>query len=281
MTSIVIETQHMKKPVILFVTDLYYPAKGRNYYEEDLFLTSELRKYFDLAMCHPTQTEPFENSVELIMIRNSGPTLYYKDVFNTFVKRIENLKKPTYNALSGKADIRGKQYLIDLTKQEFPVIPTIDDVRHLDCLPRTSRFVVKPKDGADSVGIKFVTSRELQEQEWNGYLIQPAMDIKYEISFYFIDKEFQYALHAPDKQRRWELKNYEPTKEDLHFAQIFIEWNDLSHGIQRVDACRTEVDDVLLVELEDLNPYLSLSVLNEAQREAFIAKLIISMKQVI
>ncbi|MEK9156549.1 MAG: hypothetical protein AAB448_00185, partial [Patescibacteria group bacterium] len=81
----------MKKPVILFVTDLYYPAKGRNYYEEDLFLTSELRKYFDLAMCHPTQTEPFENSVELIMIRNSGPTLYYKDVFNTFVKRIENL----------------------------------------------------------------------------------------------------------------------------------------------------------------------------------------------
>ncbi|MEK9157250.1 MAG: hypothetical protein AAB448_03950, partial [Patescibacteria group bacterium] len=181
----------------------------------------------------------------------------------------------------GKADIRGKQYLIDLTKQEFPVIPTIDDVRHLDCLPRTSRFVVKPKDGADSVGIKFVTSRELQEQEWNGYLIQPAMDIKYEISFYFIDKEFQYALHAPDKQRRWELKNYEPTKEDLHFAQIFIEWNDLSHGIQRVDACRTEVDDVLLVELEDLNPYLSLSVLNEAQREAFIAKLIISMKQVI
>ena len=32
----------MKK--ILFVTDLYYEAKGRLYYEEDLFLTSELRK---------------------------------------------------------------------------------------------------------------------------------------------------------------------------------------------------------------------------------------------
>lgn len=28
---------------LLFVTDLYYEAKGRDYYEEDLFLTSKLR----------------------------------------------------------------------------------------------------------------------------------------------------------------------------------------------------------------------------------------------
>ena len=41
----------MKK--ILFVTDFYYEAKGRLYYEEDLFLTCQLRIDFDLVICNP------------------------------------------------------------------------------------------------------------------------------------------------------------------------------------------------------------------------------------
>ena len=41
----------MKK--ILFVTDFYYEAKGRLYYEEYLFLTGQLRKDFDLVICNP------------------------------------------------------------------------------------------------------------------------------------------------------------------------------------------------------------------------------------
>ena len=45
---------------LLFVTDLYYEAKGRNYYEEDLFLTSKLREDFQLVICHPEDTETFE-----------------------------------------------------------------------------------------------------------------------------------------------------------------------------------------------------------------------------
>ena len=45
------EEYSMKK--ILFVTDLYYEAKGRLYYEEDLFLTGQLRKDFDLVICNP------------------------------------------------------------------------------------------------------------------------------------------------------------------------------------------------------------------------------------
>ncbi len=35
-------------------------------------------------------------------------------------------------------------------------------------------------------------------------------------------------------------------------------WRNVTHGIQRVDACRTRDGGLFLVELEDLNPYLSL-----------------------
>ena len=39
-------------------------------------------------------------------------------------------------------------------------------------------------------------------------LIQPAVDFVYEVSFYFINDKFEYALYAPDRDRRWELKDY-------------------------------------------------------------------------
>ena len=39
-----------KSKKILFVTDFYYEATGRLYYEEDLFLTCQLRKDFDRVL---------------------------------------------------------------------------------------------------------------------------------------------------------------------------------------------------------------------------------------
>ena len=38
---------------ILYLTDLYYEAKGRKYFEEDLYITGILKEHFDIALCHP------------------------------------------------------------------------------------------------------------------------------------------------------------------------------------------------------------------------------------
>lgn len=103
--------------------------------------------------------------------------------------------------------------------------------------------------------------------------------VKRIVSFYFIDKEFQYALYAPNKDKRWELKEYVPTEEDVAFAKRFIDWNNLDWGIQRVDACRSEQVRLLLVELEDLNPYLSLLELTEETSENFIEAMKISLQK--
>lgn len=61
--------------------------------------------------------------------------------------------------------------------------------------------------------------------------------------------------------------------------QSFIEWNNLDHGIQRVDACRDENDQLLLVELEDLNPYLSLLDISPTLRDKFVTTLKSSIKK--
>lgn len=259
---------------LLYVTDLAYEARGRRYCDEDIFLTSRLREDFDVALCHPLDAAALmeTGAFDVVVVRNSGPVLHYEAAYEDFRARAVKNDVRVYNQLTGRADMAGKQYLLDLSAAGHPVIPTIDRAEDLARLPEVAEYVAKPKAGADSIGLRFVERAELGELSWDGgVLVQPRIHFRYEVSFYFIDDTFQYALYAPDPDRRWVLERYEPTAADLAFAQRFIDWNDIEHGIQRVDACRTPEGELLLVELEDLNPYLSLDLLDDGTREAFVA----------
>ncbi|KOU32766.1 hypothetical protein ADK52_00330 [Streptomyces sp. WM6372] len=255
---------------LLYVTDLAYPARGRRYCDEDILLTSRLREHFPLALCHPLDAAAMMADFDAVIVRNSGPVLHYQEAYDAFRAAALAAGTRVYNPLTGRGDMAGKQYLLDLTASGHPVIPTIDDPADLALLPSAPSYAVKPKQGADSIGLTF-TAHPAGPAGVN--LIQPRIDFAYEVSFYFVDDAFQYALHAPDPARRWELKPYEATAADLDFARGFIAWNTLSHGIQRVDACRAPSGELLLVELEDLNPYLSLDLVSPETQEAFITAL--------
>ena len=216
----------MKKK-ILYLTDLYYKAKGRNYYEEDLWLTGLLKDYFDVVLCHPVNSESFEKDVDLIIFRNTGGVSGFKDVYEAFVKRVKTRHLKTFNEFTGKADMMGKQYLLDLNTAGYPVIPTVDTMEDICKLPDATKF-------------------------------------------YFINDKFEYALYAPDKSKRWALEKYDASSEDIAFATKFIRWNSIRNGIQRIDACRTKDGQLLLVELEDLNPYLSILEVDNSTREQFV-----------
>ncbi|MPM74658.1 hypothetical protein SDC9_121647 [bioreactor metagenome] len=272
----------MKK--ILFVTDLYYNANGRRYYEEDLFITSKLRDEFKLVICNPKDMDSFNDEFDLTIFRNAGPVANFPDEYNKFRNKIKTNNLKTYNSFDGKGDMNGKDYLLELTNLNYPVIKTIDRIDDFDKLPNVDKYVIKPKDGADSIGMEIVSEDEVYKKvskEDRNTLIQPAINFEYEVSFYFIDKDFQYALYAPDKSKRWELKEYKATKEDLEFANKFIEWNNIDHGIQRIDACRDENGELLLVELEDLNPYLSVLELSSDVQDKFIKSLVKSVNRVL
>ena len=266
---------------ILYLTDLNYVAKGRNYYEEDIYLTGRLREHFDVALCHPACSESFEREADMIVFRNTGGVSGFKDIYHSFVERAKANNLKVFNELTGKADMRGKQYLLDLTTKNYPVIPAIERKKDLHLLPETDRYVIKPKNGADSIGLEFLTRKELVERNLTDgiMLIQPQVDFEYEVSFYFLNDKLEYALYAPDKSHRWDLKRYHCTDEDIAFAESFISWNDIKTGIQRVDACRTRDGRLLLIELEDLNPYLSLLELDEKTRETFVADMVNALKK--
>ena len=262
-----------KKPKLLHVTDLHYQSNARVYYEEDLYLSSQLNKHFDLVLCHPKSAISFLADVDVVLFRNTGPVMYFQEDYDAFRKEAEATGAKIFNELSGKGDMQGKQYLIDLSREGYPVIPSIDNHSELDRLPQAERYVVKLKEGADSIGMEFVTREQLEKTDLVGKLAQPVMDFVYEVSFYYINHEFQYALYAPDPDKRWSLEAYEASAKDLEYAAKFIEWNDIDYGIQRVDACRMPSGELLLMEVEDINPYLSLDLLSEAKRESFVQAL--------
>jgi hypothetical protein len=260
-----------RRPHTLYVTDLTYPARGRRYCDEDIDLTSRLRDDFAIAMCHPRDAADLVNTADLVVVRNSGPVVGYPAEYAAFRRRAGEVGVPVFNELTGKADMLGKQYLLELTAAGYPVIPTVAGAEHVADLPEAREYVVKPAQGADSAGLRFVPAAEVAAAATDGMLVQPRVDFVYEVSFYFVDRTFRYALFAPHPEERWLLEPYQPTRDDLAFAQAFVDWNDIDHGIQRVDACRSTHGDLLLVELEDLNPYLSLDRLDPATRDGAVA----------
>ena len=281
---------HAARPRVLYVTDLGYEARGRRYCDEDIFLSTRLRAEFDIALCHPLDAAALMDSFDLVVIRNSGPVLNYQAQYGEFRAHAVASGTPVHSQLTGRADMAGKQYLLDLTAAGLPVIPTVDRAADLGRLPDVPEYVVKPKLGADSIGLRFVPRDELDALDLDGMggldgldgldglLVQPRIHFRHEVSFYFVDHDFQYALRTRDGGERWDLETYEPTAADLEFARRFIDWNDIAHGIQRVDACRTPDGELLLVELEDLNPYLSLDLLAPEVREAFVSRMARSLR---
>ncbi|MEV4613948.1 hypothetical protein AB0K43_15335 [Kitasatospora sp. NPDC049258] len=266
-----------RRPRILYVTDLGYPANGRRYGDEDVYLSDRLRADFTVALCHPREAVDLMDAFDAVLIRNSGPVIHYQEDHQAFRAAARERGTLVHNPLTGRGDMAGKQYLLDLTADGHPVIPTVHRHEDLDRLPAAAEYVVKPVLGADSMGLTFLRPEQLAAADLTGALVQPRIPFRYEVSFYFVDRVFQYALYAPDPERRWELEVYRPGGEDLAFAQHFADWNTLPYGIQRVDACRTPEGGLLLVELEDLNPYLSLDLLEPRVRERFVAALVASI----
>jgi hypothetical protein len=275
---------------VLLVTDLTYQARGRRYCDEDIFVSARLRRDFDVALCHPLDAAALMQGYDAVVVRNSGPVIHYRPEYDELCAEARRRRIRMFNSLDGKADMVGKQYLVDLSDAGFPVIPTTTGRDGLTGIPAVAEYVLKPIRGADSIGLRTVAAghleRELADLARAGaaaedVIVQPRVPFEYEVSFFFVGRTFHYAMYAPDPDARWALRCYRPSAEDLAFAQHFVDWNAIDHGVQRVDACRTFGGALLLVEIEDLNPYLSLDLLDEPTRDSFMDAMSASIRELL
>lgn len=264
------------KKTVLLLTDFSYQAKGREYFREDVELSCYLRKFFNICISHINDIEKVIDQVDAILIRNTGPQTFHQEQLKALKSRGDII---LFNDLSGKGDLTGKYHLLELFLSGYPVIPTFNSKEELQKFGTYERYLLKPLDGADSCGVKILNNEDLEIEVCDNVLIQPLMEFQYEVSFYFIGKQFHYSLYAPNPQKRWELEPYNASQEDVEFALKFINWNTCKFGIQRVDACRLKDGKLLLMELEDYNPFLSLDLLPWEVKKQFLEALGISLEE--
>jgi hypothetical protein len=246
--------------------------------DEELLLADFLRQWFAVSVTHYKDAAALEDVIPSIVVRNTWPTWKERDDYVRTQERWRRKRCKVYNSLDGRGDLRGKQYLVDLTLEGYPVIPTVDHTDGMERFGNIESWIVKTMLGCSSDCIRRVRRIDICQKEWEGHLIQPFIDFAYEVSWYFVDSEFAYALFAPNPESRWSLKLYESSEEDLRFASEFVRWNTLSCGIQRIDACRTQDGQLLLMEIEDHNPYLSLDVLPLARRNIVLERIGFSIR---
>ena len=254
---------------LLWVTDVDYDARGRTYGDEDRWLVSRLADAFEIVTCHPSRARALMDDHDLVVVRNCGPVAGFADDWAAFRDHAIATGARVYNELSGRGDMLGKAHLVELHRAGWPVIPSAFGDTALADLPAASSYVVKALRGADSHGMSFRTRSELDGLDGD-VVVQPRLELVAELSFVFVDGEFSYALTTGSGER-WELEELRPDPADVERARSFVEWNAITHGIQRVDFGRTIDGTLLLMELEDLNPYLSLDRLAAGTRDRFVA----------
>ncbi|MPM15321.1 hypothetical protein SDC9_61689 [bioreactor metagenome] len=174
------------------------------------------------------------------------------------INRLKSKNKLIYN-FGGIFDSKGKDYLYNLYKKGYPVIPTAkfyNETTDWNC----NKMRVKPLNSYDGFDQIVVDTSQIKKYFNKNYLIQPNIKFESEIQFYFVDKKFYYALEfIPSKVPTYPTpKLYLAKDNEIEMAKNFIKMNALKYGMERVDFIKTPDKKLLLLEIEDCDPYLDL-----------------------
>lgn len=256
---------------ILIVTN----KNTEGYIEDKWIAESFIEDGHEVKLVDKFYPENFDNEFDVFIKRNCWND--NEDDFivgvdtDGFKKRLIQKKLPRINC-DGKFDGKGKGYLVDLYNKGYDVIPTVNNIKELDKLPKSKFYLLKPHNGLDGFGIKKVKKEEIKNLFTKDYVIQPLMEFVSEVQFYFVGNLFEYALeYIPSKLPNWPTPHeYKYLKEQIELAQKFANLSPNYNGVQRIDFIKLENGELKLLEIEDSSPYLSLEDISKEKREKFL-----------
>ncbi len=242
---------------------------------EDIWLARAFQKDgHHVAIVDKNYDERLEEIFDLFIRRNTwntNATIEEVKKQNNFSERIirKNLARINFD---GKYDGNGKKYLVDLFKEGYPVIPSIDNLDDMPLLEKADKYMLKLKNSYDGIGQMVVDKEQLKEKFNDSYIIQSFMHFKSEVQFYYIKDKFEYALEfIPSKIPVYpDAVEYKFSKKELEIADKFAKLNGNYYGIQRIDFIKLEDGTLLLTEIEDIDPYLDLDCVEGKTRNKFI-----------
>ena len=244
--------------------------------DEDKFLLHLLKDDFLIEMYDISQAIPINCSdFDVFLFRNAWPGRIYYNKIQELIQIASKNHILVYNSLKQRAKkFAAKEYLYYLCEHYPSVIPTY---KNLHDFPDNTPILIKPKNGGSSYGVQIFPNKLLLPINLHpdDYIIQPYLKLKKEISFYFIDRKFIYALRTRQEgmENRWNLEEFSPTDDMLKLAQYFVDWNNMPYGIDRIDFALTFEEQLLLMEIESDRSYLSLEELSKNTLTFFLKEL--------
>lgn len=248
--------------------------------KEDKWIADILKKdenivdisWIDYDECLDNEYDIFiKRNIWLSDDHNYGEILKYEESANRLNNRLiaKNRKLINFN---GNFDKQGKEYLVDLFNKGYEVIPSINKKEDINKIPKTEKYLLKPKIGYDGIEQHVITKKEIEKVDFNKYIIQPLMKFQSEVQFYFLNNELQYVLEfKPSKVPIYpDAIKYNYNKKEKLIAQKFADLNKQLVGIQRIDFIKLYNGDIKLLEIEDAAPYLDLDQLELAERKKFL-----------
>lgn len=242
---------------------------------EDIWLARAFQEDgHNVVIVDKNYDERLEDMFDIFLRRNtwsSNATIETASEKNEFRKRIIKKNLPRIN-FDGKYDGSDKEYLVNLFKKGYAVIPSIDSLKDLKLLNNPNKYMLKLKESYDGIGQLVVDKEELKQKFNKSYIIQPFMKFKSEVQFYYIKDKFEYALEfIPSKVPVYpDAIKYEYNYKELEIANKFAAMNGDYYGIQRIDFIKLEDNTLLLTEIEDIAPYLDLDQVDMETRKKFI-----------
>lgn len=248
--------------------------------KEDKWIADILKKdknivdisWIDYDECLDNEYDIFiKRNIWLSDDHNYGEILKYEESANRLNNRLiaKNRKLINFN---GNFDKQGKEYLVDLFNKGYEVIPSINKKEDINKIPKTEKYLLKPKIGYDGIEQHVITKKEIEKVDFNKYIIQPLMKFQSEVQFYFLNNELQYVLEfKPSKVPIYpDAIKYNYNKKEKLIAQKFADLNKQLVGIQRIDFIKLYNGEIKLLEIEDAAPYLDLDQLELAERKKFL-----------
>jgi len=264
-------------PSLLFLTN---PRNSSA--EEDRGLMAELRRDFDVTESTVAGALAAYDGHDIVVIRNTwmgadevaghpdeaGMFAGYRDSKMYMRREFSERGVRLYNPNESKADMWGKRgYIHELFAAGYPVVPTYLNAGDVPDNWRDGQFLVKEDLGFNSMGHKLLSFDALLQEPISTQIIQPFLQYRREISFYFCDNQYLYAT-ASAVRGVDPMKQVQVTDAQIAIAQRFADWNALPHSLQRVDFLELEDGTLWMLEIEDDSQRLYLHTLDDKTRRA-------------
>lgn len=216
---------------------------------------------------------------DLILLKNAWllDKHTYRSYFDNLEQFLNEIKKTKCKLVSSQDgslnfDKFGKKYLVDLYKNKYNVVPTIDDINNIGELPVVDEYIKKPYIAYDGFDMQQIRRNQLKNLKLQNEVLQPKLNFISEVQLYFINNKFQYALeYTPHKWPDYPLPHeFKPAKKYIEQAKEIIEINNATCSFNRVDFLRLNEKDMIMLEFADTNPNLSLPLLSKPTLNKFL-----------